>query len=144
MCGQTRSRWRRRACFRHERGSRSSDETAWARGAQYQKSAEPPDRLSPRIGGHIGGHVGPRAQSSRATALVEQRQLRPPFGRWCLHALQQPGVNLVQMMRSQRQMPVVVSEPGFDARDGPREPLTVGEWDEAVVPAVKQQDRNAD
>jgi hypothetical protein len=86
-------------------------------------------------------NAGLRRRPSSSLHLGEYRAritgIQGP-GLWRLDALQQPGVDLVQMVHSQRQMPVVVCEPGFDSRDGPREPFTVCERDKAVKAAMER------
>jgi len=53
-------------------------------------------------------------------------------------------MDLGYAIAQQRQVPVVVEQPGLDAGNVPGEPLTVAERHEHVLPAVQQQDRDRD
>ena len=70
----------------------------------------------------------PSSSSSSAAATV--RPSRRP-----LQAGKQPGVNLADARLGQRQVPVVVEQPGLDTRDPRGEPLPVPERHELVIPA---------
>jgi hypothetical protein len=53
-----------------------------------------------------------------------------------VQAVEQPVVDLVEMTSGQREMPVVVGELSFNARDVAREPLPVAKRNEPVLAAV--------
>src|SRR5882757_4690925 len=50
----------------------------------------------------------------------------------------QPGVHLADAVGHQREVPVVVQQPGLDAGDARGQPLTVAKGHELVLPAVHQ------
>jgi hypothetical protein len=53
-------------------------------------------------------------------------------------------VHFADAVLLERQVPVVIEQPGFDPGDMGGEPLAVGEGNELVLLAVHEQDGNAD
>src|SRR5947209_1521557 len=56
--------------------------------------------------------------------------------------LLEPFVDALEVMFHQREVTVVLQQPGLHARDVAREPLAVGEGNEPVLPTVEQENRS--
>jgi hypothetical protein len=85
----------------------------------------------------LPGHRGRQQRKVQAYATMVEPTAEARLLDVLLEALEQPGVDIVEVTVCQSEVPVVVGELGLDAGDVTREPFAMGKGNKAVLAAVQ-------